>query len=124
MSGARQGGKSLALPGVRGTARALLLVMVAATLGAGTADAADPRAGEVKSKPCTTCHGKDGIGTMPMIPNLAGQKSIYLIQQLRGFRDGKRSSEVMSIVVRSLSDLDIEDLAAFYESLNPAGAGG
>jgi cytochrome c553 len=85
--------------------------------------AADIEAGRVKAKPCNTCHGKDGIGTMPMFPNLAGQKALYLEQQLKAFRDGKRKSEVMTIVIKDLSDKDIEDLSAYYESLPHAGAG-
>ncbi len=86
------------------------------------AAAADIEAGRAKAKPCNTCHGKDGIGTMPMFPNLAGQKAIYLAKQLKAFRDGSRKSEVMNIVVKALSDQDIDDLTAYYESLNPGGA--
>ena len=100
---------------------ACLLFAAIAVLNA-PAIAADIEAGRVTAKPCNTCHGKDGIGTMPMFPNLAGQKSIYLAKQLRAFRDGSRKSEVMNIVVKMLTDRDIENLAAYYESLNSGGA--
>ncbi len=100
------------------------LIRAAILVQRGEHDAgADIEAGRVKAKSCKTCHGKDGIGTMPMFPNLAGQKALYLEQQLKAFRDGSRQSEVMAIVIRDLSDQDIENLAAYYESLPHAGAG-
>ena len=84
--------------------------------------APDIEAGRIEAKSCNSCHGKDGIGTMPSFPNLAGQKALYLEQQLKAFRDGSRKSEVMNIVVKQLSDRDIENLAAYYESPPPGGA--
>lgn len=88
---------------------------------AGPAAAQDAEAGKVKSRPCVTCHGANGIGTMPHFPNLAGQKSQYLAQQLYAYRDGRRQNEMMRIIAEPLSDEDIEDLAAYYESLPPGG---
>jgi cytochrome c553 len=68
------------------------------------------------AKVCVTCHGSDGFGTTPLNPNLAGQSSIYLIQQLTAFRDGKRKSEVMNITATNLSNDDIRAIAEYYES--------
>ena len=102
---------------------ALALIPATGFLG-DRAFAGDLMAGKAKAEAtCQVCHGLDGIGTMPMFPNLAGQKALYLEQQLKAFRDGSRQSEVMAIVIRDLSDQDIENLAAYYESLPHAGAG-
>lgn len=68
------------------------------------------------AKPCVTCHGKDGIGRSPLFPNLAGQKSIYMIEQLTKFRDGKRRSEVMNITTENLTDDDIRAISEYYEA--------
>ncbi|UEM02153.1 cytochrome c [Skermanella rosea] len=68
---------------------------------------------------CVTCHGRDGIGTSPVFPNLAGQKSLYMVQQLELFRSGARKSEVMNVVAKPLTDAEIEALAAYYEGLDP-----
>ena len=84
--------------------------------------APDIEAGRIKAEPCNTCHGRDGVGTSPMFPNLAGQKALYVKKQLEDFRGGIRKSEVMSIVVKNLSDQDIKNLAAYFESLPPGGA--
>ncbi len=68
------------------------------------------------ARPCITCHGRDGIGTSPGFPNLAGQKSIYLMEQLALYRDGKRQSDVMNIAAAQLSDSDIRAIAEYYEA--------
>jgi len=89
-------------------------VLVAAFSGPALADAA---AGRGKAGACATCHGDNGISVQPNAPNLAGQPAIYLADQLRQFRSGKRPSEVMAVIAKSLSDGDIDDLAAWYASI-------
>ena len=59
---------------------------------------ADLQAGRAKARPCAVCHGEYGISLLPNAPNLAGQPEIYLAEQLKAYRSGKRSSEVMSVV--------------------------
>ncbi len=71
----------------------------------------------VVAKPCITCHGRDGRGRSPGFPNLCGQKSIYMMQQLTMFRAKKRRSEVMNITTENLTDDDIRAIAEYYESL-------
>ncbi len=71
----------------------------------------------VVTKPCITCHGRDGRGRSPGFPNLCGQKSIYMMQQLTSFRAKKRRSEVMNITTENLTDDDIRAIAEYYESL-------
>ena len=66
---------------------------------------------------CQTCHGLDGIATVPMAANLSGQQEAYLIVQLEAYRDGKRRHEQMSIIAGSLSDDDIKNLAAWYSQI-------
>jgi len=97
-------------------AASLLATVLAASLAV-PASAGDAAAGREKASKCKTCHGLDGIGRLPQVPNLAGESTIYLESQLRAFRDGTRHNEMMSIVAKDLSDEDIADLAAWYESL-------
>jgi cytochrome c553 len=52
-------------------------------------------------------------------PNLAGQKSIYLRQQLQAFRAGKRKHPEMKIVAGDLTDRDIDQLVVYYSTLVP-----
>ena len=39
---------------------------------------------------CAVCHGEDGIGATPHIPNLAGQHRLYLADQIQKMRSAER----------------------------------
>ena len=56
------------------------------------------------------------------IPNLAGQKAKYLVAQLKAFKAGTRKSLIMNPIAGQLSDGDIANLAAHWNSL-PGGDG-
>ena len=80
--------------------------------------AADVNAGKAKADAiCAVCHGAQGIATLPNAPNLAGQPQIYLAEQLKNYRSGKRTHEVMGVIAKPLSDQDIENTSAWYASL-------
>jgi cytochrome c553 len=98
------------------------LLVVAVSLAWFAAPVAADPAEVAKTKGCATCHGMDGQGTSPMFPNLAGQSEVYLEQQLKAFRSGRRQAAQMSIAVQNLSDQDIRDLAAYYAGLRPCGS--
>jgi cytochrome c553 len=66
---------------------------------------------------CVVCHGEFGISILPNAPNLAGQPDIYLAEQLRAYRSGKRSNEIMSLIAKPLTDGEITDLAAWFASI-------
>lgn len=78
---------------------------------------ADLKAGEEKAMLCVSCHGQQGISALPMYPNLAGQKELYLRKQLQDFRSGYRPSLVMAPMAKHLSDEDIINLAGYFASL-------
>jgi cytochrome c553 len=52
-----------------------------------------------------------------MTPNLAGQVPEYMAYQIRNYKTGKRSHEVMSVIAKSLSEEDIENVVAWYTSI-------
>ncbi len=81
------------------------------------AAAADAARGRELAGACTTCHGRNGVGTNPMVPHIAGQSAQYLVKQLKEFRDGKREDPQMTIIARGLEDGEIADLAAWYASI-------
>jgi cytochrome c553 len=66
---------------------------------------------------CSVCHGVDGIGKNPDVPNLAGESPLYLEKQLKAFKSGERKHEQMSIIAKGLDNKDIADVAAWYSSL-------
>lgn len=96
------------------------LLGAAALLLAGTNDAraaGDAKAGRAKAQLCQACHGVDGVSKVPDAPNIAGQVEGYLAAQLRAFKSGARKNEAMTLVAGGLSDNDIDNLAAWYSSI-------
>lgn len=79
--------------------------------------AGDVKAGRTKAVMCQTCHGLDGLSKIPNAPNIAGQPEPYIIAQLHAYKSGARKNEMMSIIVPTLSDADIENLAAYYSAI-------
>jgi len=66
---------------------------------------------------CALCHGPAGIAGLPGAPNLAGQPAIYVSEQLKHYRSGKRQHEVMSLIAKPLTDQEIVQLAAWYSGI-------
>jgi cytochrome c553 len=91
---------------------------LAMSLGLGfQAQAADVKAGQLKAGMCVTCHGAYGYSAMPNAPHLAGQPAIYIEEQLKQYRSGKRVNAVMAVMAKPLTDAEIENLAAWYASI-------
>ena len=52
---------------------------------------------------CGNCHGEGGNSPVPETPNLAGQNTSYLLEQLRQFADGRRKNLFMEGMIRALN---------------------
>jgi cytochrome c553 len=101
-----------------GCAAFVVCVELVAFWGADSAWAGDVKAGSQKAQEvCAVCHGLDGVSKIAEAPNLAGQNEQYLIAQLVAFQSGARNNEMMSIVIKNLSQADIENLAAYYAAI-------
>ncbi len=72
---------------------------------------------------CSSCHGKDGNGTRPHIPKLAGQNPAYLLEQLEKFSDERRKHYVMVPLAKEFTDADKIGFAMHFSrfELDPAG---
>ena len=90
-------------------------------LRAAYATAADVADGKrVADATCTGCHGANGISSVKGIPNLAGQRPVYLYLELKAYQSGARAVGNMTNVTKPLSDQALVQLAAYYASLEPA----
>jgi len=90
-------------------------------MGVGTAvHAGDIAQGKIKAAACAGCHGINGVGLSEEFPNLAGQKEAYLIKQLKAFKSGTRINPTMKAMASSLSEQNIDNLAAYFSSLGMA----
>ncbi len=94
---------------------ALGLVASAPAFAAGAKG--DIEAGKGKSLACQACHGTDGNSIDPMYPRLSGQYADYLAHALHAYKDGTRKNPIMAGFAATLSDEDINDLAAYYAAL-------
>lgn len=101
-----------------------IVFVLAVGLGAGVGVLAsgDPVRGKEISQPCVACHGADGNSAANIYPKIAGQHHRYLAEQLKLYRAGVKggrqgaNAAIMYGMSANLSDQDIEDLAAYYES--------
>jgi len=91
---------------------ALLIANISTVVASG-----DAQAGKAKAAVCAACHGTEGISSIPINPNLAGQVPGYIAAQLKAFKNGDRANAIMASQVTALSDTDMADLDAYYASL-------
>lgn len=82
---------------------------------------------------CVVCHGVDGIGVLPTVPNIAGQQRAYLRRQLLMIRetawgaqprehDSWRGHPIMESQAARISIEDLDALAHYYSTLDCRGA--
>ncbi|HTV98456.1 MAG TPA: c-type cytochrome [Steroidobacteraceae bacterium] len=90
--------------------------------------AGDPVAGEKKFYTCYGCHGIVNYrNAYPdyNVPKLRHQNAAYIVAALHEYKNGDRPHPTMHAQASSLSDQDMEDIAAYLqgpEPVNPAGA--
>ena len=96
----------------------MAIAAAAAALSAAVpAQAANLAAGQAKAKEvCAACHGADGNSQLPDYPKLAGQHRDYLEKALRDYKSGDRKNPVMAAFAGALTNDDIDNLAAWFNS--------
>lgn len=82
----------------------------------GVLAAGDAAAGESKVAVCAACHGADGNSPAPNFPKLAGLGEKYLLKQLNDIKAGTRPVVEMTGLLDAMSDQDMADIAAFFNS--------
>lgn len=111
--------------------KTMAMAILVGGLGVGQAWAADAGSTVVGTTPqsdlsvqaasllpmCASCHGTDGISSVGLYPNLAGQKVDYLIKQLHAFKTRERDDPVMSSMAEPLSDELVRELANYFAGL-------
>ena len=101
-------------------AKAMTLLLAALFLAEPVAAEGDPEAGRELGYSCLGCHGIEGYrNAYPSyrVPKLGGQKAGYLVIALKGYRGGERTHPTMQAQATSLTDQQIQDVAAYLASL-------
>jgi cytochrome c553 len=95
----------------------LSIAALVAVVHAPAANAAgDAQKGKALSYTCLGCHGiPDYNNVYPTyhVPMLRGQHPEYIVAALKAYRSGERSHGTMHAHASSMSDQDMEDIAAF-----------
>jgi cytochrome c553 len=75
---------------------------------------------QVAETMCANCHGINGIGKEKGVPNIAGQRPVYLHLEMKVYQAGGRGSKVMANTVKYMNDDAIMKVSAYYAALVPA----
>ncbi len=80
----------------------------------------DAKAGERKIALCIGCHGIQGYqASFPEIykvPMISGQGAKYIVSALNAYAKGERKHPTMRGIAQTLTEQDMADIAAYYES--------
>ena len=63
---------------------------------------------------CNSCHSVENVINDPLIPSINGQEFFYIYTQLKDYKAGRRSHEIMTDIASDLSKDDMKALAQFY----------
>jgi len=91
-------------------------LMVSLTAGNAQAKGDIERGADLTSD-CIECHGMDGKGNFET-PPIAGLKESYILERLKGFKNGKikTTDGIMHLYTEDVSDQELQDLAAYWAS--------
>jgi len=109
----------------------LVTAGVAQTVNLGTANVADfkvvyatgqdvAEGKRVAETMCVNCHGLNGVSVQKGVPNIAGQRPVYLHLELKVYQSGGRGVNTMANTVKYMNDDAIMKVSAYYASLEPA----
>lgn len=76
----------------------------------------DAGKGRKLAESCLSCH-TESTKAQNNIPRLAGQYGSYLVKAMKDYQSGKRNNPVMQSMLQSLSDADLENIAAYFAGL-------
>lgn len=72
---------------------------------------------EYLSSQCVTCH--QPTGHSPGIPVIAGMHADAFVTAMNAYRNKERPNQVMQAIAASLSEQDIQTLAAYFANHTP-----
>lgn len=95
----------------------LALLAVAGFFSGATVAAGDPAAGAQKAGGCVSCHGDKNFPGLFFTLQLAGRDADKLTIKTNRYRKLQIINPIMNMVTVGLNDQDVEDISAYYHSL-------
>lgn len=99
--------------------------MAGTLLGQPVWAAGDVKAGAAKAGQCWGCHGISGWrNAYPgySVPKLGGQHPAYIVRALKDYKNKNRTHPTMHAIAASMSDQDMEDIAAYVTAVAQSNA--
>lgn len=97
--------------------RILALTVLTLVLSATPALAGDATVGKQKAAACVACHGSETFGGIFYTLQLGGRNADKLATKTNKYKTGKILHPVMNLATAFFTEQEIEDIAAYYESL-------
>lgn len=97
----------------------ILVLGLCSTLTAPVLAEGDASAGRTKATTCLGCHGVPGYNNVyPTyhVPKLGGQHAKYIVSALQAYKAGQRDHGTMHAQASSLSEQDMQDIAAYFST--------
>ncbi len=94
---------------------ALGLFALSTSFAAGNAEQ-----GKLKAETCLGCHGVPSYTNVyPTyhVPRLGGQHADYIVAALKGYQAGERNHGTMQAQAAGMSEEDMADIGAYFQSL-------
>ncbi|MDT4332422.1 c-type cytochrome [Methylomonas sp. MED-D] len=96
------------------------LILLGGLIAAGPGQATSLYVGQNKAGAvCAQCHGIRMPSADAPFPPLGGRDPEYLKTAIKQYRDKTRKSDIMNAIAGSLTDSEINDIAAYYGSVKP-----
>jgi DmsE family decaheme c-type cytochrome len=81
-----------------------------------------PGSAHVQAAGCAGCHGEVGISKRPGMPSLVGLDPQYLVSAMKAYKSGQRKHEVMRVMLSSVGEAELNNIALYYARQIPARA--
>jgi len=93
----------------------VLVAFVAVFVGSSSVQAQDDPYASIQERleECSACHGENGTPESAEIPILAGQEMYYLYVQLKDFKAGRRTNEIMQDIAGTMEKSEMKLIAQY-----------
>lgn len=98
----------------RGISNLMKFWLAASACALSAAASAAPPNAAMLANACAGCHGTLGGSAGPTMPSLAGQSKEAIVEAMKKFKSGERSSTIMGRLARGYSDSDFDAIGTFF----------
>ena len=100
--------------------RLALILIISMLLSSLSFAGGNVEAGKYKAETCLGCHGVPSYTNVYptySVPLLGGQHADYIVAALKGYQNGERNHRTMQAHAIGLSEEDMADIGAYFQSL-------